>query len=381
MQPTLNKSVLLLTDGIYPFVTGGMQKHSYFLTKYLLQANYTVHLFHCVESDKAIPDEMEVKEYFSELNTNLQSTCLHFPSGIRFPGHYLSKSYKYSKQLYNLVSSKIDSYDFIYIQGFTGWYLLKKFKEKKIAQKTIINFHGLEMFQIQPDFKGKLQAILLRHFVRKNINRSPYVHSLGGKLTEIIKEKLKVDESKILSVPIGIETNWLTNQQFNKTESKINIGFIGRNERRKGFPELMDAIKSLSKTNFHFHIIGPFEKSESTLITFYGLIKNENEIKEILDKCQVLICPSYSEGMPTVILEAMSRGCAIAATDVGAVSEQVDHLNGWIFKPANSQELKKCLETILASSKEEINFKRKASIEKINKSFLWPTLIPKLFNQ
>ncbi|MBK7816242.1 MAG: glycosyltransferase [Sphingobacteriaceae bacterium] len=35
--------------------------------------------------------------------------------------------------------------------------------------------------------------------------------------------------------------------------------------------------------------------------------------------CDVLICPSFSEGFPNVILEAMSNGLAVAATNVGAV--------------------------------------------------------------
>ena len=45
-----------------------------------------------------------------------------------------------------------------------------------------------------------------------------------------------------------------------------------------------------------------------------------------LDECDVLLLPSLSEGMPTVVLEAMARGLKIIGTDVGAMSELQEDL-------------------------------------------------------
>ena len=50
------------------------------------------------------------------------------------------------------------------------------------------------------------------------------------------------------------------------------------------------------------------------------------------DSCDILICPSYSEGMPNVILEAMSRGLAIIATNVGAIRLLVSEDNGVLLQ-------------------------------------------------
>jgi hypothetical protein len=38
--------IALITDGIWPYVMGGMQKHSYYLCKYLAQNKVNIHLFH-----------------------------------------------------------------------------------------------------------------------------------------------------------------------------------------------------------------------------------------------------------------------------------------------------------------------------------------------
>ena len=50
------------------------------------------------------------------------------------------------------------------------------------------------------------------------------------------------------------------------------------------------------------------------------------------DSCDILLCPSYSEGMPNVILEAMSRGLAIIATNVGAIRLLVSEDNGVLLQ-------------------------------------------------
>ena len=52
----------------------------------------------------------------------------------------------------------------------------------------------------------------------------------------------------------------------------------------------------------------------------------------------ILICPSYSEGMPNVIMEGMARGLAIIATNVGATSRMVSKENGWLISPDNLQK-------------------------------------------
>jgi glycosyltransferase involved in cell wall biosynthesis len=75
--------------------------------------------------------------------------------------------------------------------------------------------------------------------------------------------------------------------------------------------------------------------------------------------------------MPTVILEAMASGCAIIATDVGAVSEQVDASNGILIEPGNKPELKAAIERMIALPAEQLLEMKKASIKRVEEKFLW----------
>ena len=88
------------------------------------------------------------------------------------------------------------------------------------------------------------------------------------------------------------------------------------------------------------------------------------EKKDIFDSCDVLICPSYSEGMPNVILEAMARGLAIIATDVGAISEMVDSTNGILMANNKSQLIMSSIMEII-SNKNKLNFQKWPILKKL----------------
>ena len=106
-------------------------------------------------------------------------------------------------------------------------------------------------------------------------------------------------------------------------------------------------------------------------IKYYGTLHEEEKIKKLLQASDVLLCPSWSEGMPTVILEAMASGCAIIASDVGAVSEQVDSKNGILIEPGDKAQLKEAIERMIAMPENKLLAMKQASRERIKEKFLW----------
>ena len=90
-----------------------------------------------------------------------------------------------------------------------------------------------------------------------------------------------------------------------------------------------------------------------------------------------MVCPSYSEGMPTVILEAMSRGCAIIATDVGAVTEEVDLSNGWVLPELSEQSLTDVIVDAIECDDHLLIQKKIASFQKIQERFDWNIVVDK----
>lgn len=373
--------IALLTNGIYPFNMGGMQKHSYYLARYMAQRKVQVDIYLYKQKediDEAIKNYFEPKELkylaFHEIN---------LPSSAYFPGHYLFNTYRFSCNVYQKLKDNLANVDFIYIQGFTGWKLLKEKKSGKNIPPVGVNFHGLEMFQIAADVRSKLERYLFRYPAKFCLREADIAFSLGGKLTDIIENKI-FNTKKVWETPIGIEEKWL-NERPDSSNKRRKFIFIGRYERRKGIQELNEAIKKIHKSyEFDVEFIGPIPKKNRLKLPnckYHGAVYDEDKIIEIVSDGDILVSPSYSEGMPTVILEAMSRGLAVIATDVGAVSELVSSENGWLINPASIPDLKGALMKAIELPDDELMKKKQYALALIEKKFTWNKVIDITLNQ
>lgn len=310
--------IALLTDGISPYVIGGMQKHSFYLAKYFAKNKIHVDLFHFNQSDLNIN---ELSVFSEEEKKYIHSIVIDFPKLDKFPGHYVRESYKYSELIFDKIKDNLSSYDFIYTKGFCGWKLIEEKRKGLVCPPIGVKFHGYEMFQKPPSFKTKLEYLLLRKPVKWISQNADYVFSYGGKITDIIKN-IGVKSANIIEIPTGIEPSWI-NSNLIKANVKKRFVFVGRQERRKGIEELSIVLKNiLLEHDFIIEFIGPLDeanKIKSPKVIYHGEIRDAEKIKTILQNADVLICPSHSEGMPNVIMEGMASGLAILATDVGAV--------------------------------------------------------------
>lgn len=375
--------IAFLTDGIPPYIIGGMQKHSLELAKELVLNGMDVDLFHFVQNNEKIPSSNEVNKLVFNRNLSFNKVyCTNFPSSIYFPGHYIWNSYKYSKWIFKIIYHDIEKYDFIYAKGFSAWKLLRIKRRKNLNINIGIKFHGYEMFQRPANFRIKLEYFLLRPFVRWNNINADYVFSYGGNITSIIKS-IEVPEIKIIEIPSGIQSAWIRNKDEIPLVNKHKLLFIGRNERRKAYLEICNAIIKIKNISLEFHFIGPFLENEKIhsnnhKIIYHGLIKDNLIKRNIIDQCDILLCPSFSEGMPNVILESMSRGLSIIASNVGAVSELVNCKNGVLLDSNTSNDILNAIVKLLNLSAKDFLNMRIVSIDKIEVNYVWSKLVKKL---
>lgn len=374
------KKVVLLTNGIFPFSIGGMQKHSYFLAKYFSKNRVFVEVYFPKVKEK----KNEVENVFEKEELRfITFKEVELPDVKRFPGHYIYTWYKISKSMYKSIDFSSECK--IYAQGFTSWYTLIK---RPYCNQLVANLHGLEMYQHTINFKNSLEQLLLRIPANLIVKKSNKQISLGGKLTQILY-KHKAKKNSVCEIPNGIDKSWIADENiisnFNETNRQIKFVFVGRYERRKGIEEFNNVISStIENLNYSVNFVGPIPEEKQlkyTNINYIGAVKVESKIRDILIDSDILVCPSYSEGMPTVILEAMACGCAIIATDVGATSMLVDHKNGWIIDNKNIEKnLKKSIYDAMNMTSKELNIKKNNSISKVKDNFTWDKVIEKTLN-
>jgi glycosyltransferase involved in cell wall biosynthesis len=370
--------VALLTDGIWPYVLGGMQKHSYYLCKYLAQNGVEVHLFHFNQSSY---DIQKLEFFTDEEKRFIRSRVLEFPDSPRFPGHYLYNSHRYSKRIFKAIEHEFSTYDFIYSKGFSAWYLIEQKKKGNIKCPPIgVKFHGYEMFQTSPDLKTKLQHLfLLRRPVKFISQQADVVFSYGGKITDLI-ESIGVNRNKIMELPSGLEADSVA-ENAGEIHVPLRFLFLGRYERRKGIEELNRALGNLLNEKrvpaFEMHFVGPIpedKKISHPQVVYHGEIRDKELLKETIRSCDVLLCPSWSEGFPNVLLEAMGNGLSVMATDVGAVNVLVNAQNGKRIHSSEPAEIRNALLWFLNLSKEELKQLKENALKTVREKFTWERL-------
>jgi glycosyltransferase involved in cell wall biosynthesis len=364
--------VALLTDGIYPYVIGGMQKHSFYLVKYFAREGVHVDLYHFNQGDYRIE---ELEFFTDEEKKFIRPTLIKFPAPGKFPGHYIRESYQYAVQVYHALM-KNEPADFIYAKGFSGWKLAEEKKKGRKVPPFGVNFHGFEMFQPNFGLRSRLSAYLLRGPVRFNVQHADHVFSYGGKISAII-ENLGVPRERIITIPTGIESSWL-NDSPAPSGTKRRFIFVGRCERRKGMEEINQALGQLKGLDISVEFVGPVPASQQLglpFVTYHGIVRETDKMTSLLRGADILLCPSHSEGMPNVIMEAMASGLAVIATDVGAVACVVGPDNGWIVEPGNVESLRKTMAEAVAVPASHLDSMKSRSVQKIAEQFTWEKLI------
>lgn len=365
--------ICLLTDGITPYVTGGMQRHSFNLCNELLKSGHEVTLVHCVYEKATLPKKEDVKKLF-EASEKLTVNTLRFPVSSGMPGHYIKESYQYSFAITSLLKEQFPLFDLIYVKGFSGWDLLQQKKKGKIKTGPIlVNFHGLEMFQDPASFSERLKSYLLKSPVKWNLNQADYCISYGGKITSLLNQ-IGIPSSKILVLPGAVSNDTLLEKRALPINHKFL--FVGRYERRKGIEELMQMVSSKPEMEISFvGAIPPSKKIKRGNVHYYGDIKDVNELNKIYDQHTFIISPSHSEGMPNVLLEGMSRGLIPIATNVGAVEELINSSNGFLIEPKNIPAIQETVERTLSLEFSELDLLSTKAIETIKSSFTWSQII------
>lgn len=140
-----------------------------------------------------------------------------------------------------------------------------------------------------------------------------------------------------------------SNKKINDTTTFV---YLGGFHEHKGIEILLNAFENLDDSNARLIFAGKGEKLEAIeeackrnrRIQYVGFL-NEKETVELLDKCDVLVCPSlWNEPFGRVILDAYKNGLPVIASRIGALPEIVkDGITGVLVEPGSCSDLEKAM--------------------------------------
>lgn len=215
--------------------------------------------------------------------------------------------------------------------------------------KRIVTTEHNEIF-VKESAKLRRRA---RHYCR-NIEAVTAIH---GELLDYLQRTLKLPPDRLHLIPNGVDTERFSpgdpspgfREALGVPEDAVLAGCIGRLHEHKGHRDLLRAAKEVHERfdRFRLLIVGdgplrdPLESAARReglegVVTFLG---ERRDISELLRAMDMAVLSSETEGVPIVLLEAMSTGVPCVATAVGGVPELIDQTDGRLVRPRDPQAL------------------------------------------
>lgn len=218
--------------------------------------------------------------------------------------------------------------------------------KKKTGVKTIVHIHFAEYEKIMTG--KKLVDHIILDILKKYIDKVIFLSK--GTADEFINHGLEKSKTSVVYNFSTVEYTSEEQEYAIKSEDKTcKFLFVGSIDRRKGICDILDCLKQIQEP-YEFHICGGYRDDSVKLevknamrqlglsIIEHGYVSGD-EKKNIYLKSDVLVLPSYGEGLPMVIMEAYHAGCAVISTAVGAIPEVVGKDNGFVIEPGNKEQL------------------------------------------
>lgn len=182
---------------------------------------------------------------------------------------------------------------------------------------------------------------LIKHLIEYSFNKASKIIVLGDKELSFLIEEYSISKSKVVIIPNSVKIpSEYKKMDFTKNK-QFNILFLGRLDKNKGLMEIVKSLNLLPEINFMFKIAGEGPDKEWFLnacethipnrYKYIGVISGSEKGK-LLSNCHVFLLPSYYEGLPNALLEAMSYGLVAIVTNVGSIPNVIsNNINGIII--------------------------------------------------
>ncbi len=188
--------------------------------------------------------------------------------------------------------------------------------------------------------------------IAEKINRSKFVVAISSFGKSQLQRWVAFSQwQKIKIVHCGLEPNFYTidSVEFPK---KPKLVCVGRLCEQKGQLLLIEAAQKLAAANVDFELIlagdGEMRQEIEVLIAQYALQNrvtitgwiSSNEVRQHILDAQLLVLPSFAEGLPVVIMEAMALKRPVISTYIAGIPELVKHgENGWLCVAGDVENL------------------------------------------
>jgi colanic acid/amylovoran biosynthesis glycosyltransferase len=202
--------------------------------------------------------------------------------------------------------------------------------------------------------------------LEEKIHRSAFVVAISSfGRSQLFLRARHADWAKIKIVHCGLEKSFY--EAASPALGPPRLICVGRLCEAKGQLLLIEAAALLASKGIFFELVlagdGPMRKEIEELVREYGLAErvritgwiSSGQVRAEILAARALVLPSFAEGLPVVIMEAMALRRPVLSTYVAGIPELVRHgQEGWLFPAGSVSELAEAMQACLASSVDDL---------------------------
>ena len=184
---------------------------------------------------------------------------------------------------------------------------------------------------------------------------------------------------KIQVVHCGLDKDFHAGADATPLTSARRLVCVGRLCEQKGQLILLEALRVLKDQGVRFELVlagdGEMRPEVETLVSRYGLSEQvritgwigSRQVREELLGARAMVLPSFAEGLPVVIMEAMALGRPVISTSVAGIPELVrPGLDGWLVAPGDVGALAGAIAEALSSDIQRLQDMGRSGRQRVN---------------
>lgn len=225
----------------------------------------------------------------------------------------------------------------------------------------------------------RVRDAVSRALTRPVVNAAQRLLVVSEDLGRVAAENYGADPARIRTIPNGCDASLFHPADRAASRTRLDIAadaevvtYVGRLVVEKGLRELLDACRTLSAARPRLRLVlvgeGPMREEIATRlaadpslqVTLAGA-QPPAEVARWMAASDLVTLPSYSEGHPNVLVEALACGRPVVATPVGGIPEVVDAESGILVPARDTQALAAGLAQALDRRWDEAALARKFS--------------------
>lgn len=227
--------------------------------------------------------------------------------------------------------------------------------------KKVFSISGLGFIFIKQGFKASLVRIVIK---------TMYRFALGGKNSHVIAQNPDDKEvvNSIVNVPIslirGSGVNLSQYEYVEENNENIKVSMACRLLKDKGVFEYIEAAKILNQKfpNVKFELYGDLDIHNPASLTnddmknikkdgFVNVYGFSSDIAKVFSATNIVVLPSYREGLPKVLIEAAACGRAVVTTDVPGCRDAIEpDVTGLLCEVKDSKSLAERIEKLITNN-------------------------------